>query len=99
MIAALTLAACAVAVLARTAYRRGRRRDARRLPPALGSELRMHKLECLGEPPARVDLELRLLLGEGPAERGAMATLHDLRDRFARAASLTGRRGTAARRW
>jgi len=71
MILALTLAACAVALLAWAAFRRGRGRDACRLPPALGRELRAHKLECLGEPQERVDLELRLLLGDEPPARDA----------------------------
>jgi len=71
MILALTLAACAVALLAWAAFRRGRGRDARRLPSALGRELRAHKLECLGEPQERVDLELRLLLGDEPPARDA----------------------------
>src|SRR6266403_5706698 len=69
MILALTLAACVVAMVAWAAFRRGRGRDARRLPPALGRELRAHKLECLGEPQERVDLELRLLLGDGQLTR------------------------------
>src|SRR5438132_13605187 len=69
MILALTLAACAVALLAWAAFRRGRGRDACRLPPALGRELRAHKLECLGEPQERVDPELRLLLAAEPPPR------------------------------
>ncbi len=53
-----------VVLLARAAFRAARRRAARRLPHDLTDELRRHKLECLCEPPDRVELELELLLGE-----------------------------------
>jgi hypothetical protein len=95
----LIAGACLVAVLARAAFRHGRRLGMSRLPPGLGAELRAHKLECLGEPVERVDLELRLLLGEAPSERGALMRFVDaLRHRLAPAASVFKRTGTAARR-
>ncbi len=53
-----------IIVLARSAFRLARRRAARRLAPELSAELRQHKLECLHEPPERVQLEMELLLGE-----------------------------------
>ncbi len=99
MTVALTLAASMVALLARAAFRRGLRRDTRRLPPALGCELRTHKLECLGEPLERVELELRLLLGDAPVEHGAVTVLRGgLRDPLPRAVSVTRSTGTGARR-
>jgi hypothetical protein len=64
MAALIVVVACLVAILAGATFRRARRLAAGRLPTALGAELRVHKLECLGEPPMRVDLELQLLLGE-----------------------------------
>ena len=60
----LICAASLVIVLVRTTFRTARRRAARRLPQELAAELRHHKLECLREPPERVQLELELLLGE-----------------------------------
>jgi hypothetical protein len=51
------------AVLATVAYRRGRWDGRRRLPSAVLDELVRHKLECLGEPPERVTLEMSLLFG------------------------------------
>ncbi len=107
MTAALLAAAmCLVAVLAGATFRRARRLAASRLPTALGTELRIHKLECLGEPPARVDLELRLLLGEeashagddtprsGPVGRLVDAARH----RLAHSASVARLTGRVARR-
>jgi len=94
---ALAAFAAIVTALARSAFRRGRRRDTRRLPSALGSELRAHKLGCLGEPPERVDLELRLLLGETGLDAAA-SRAGDIPGRRASQASLTSGRGTAARR-
>jgi len=61
---ALAAAAALIAVLARASFRAARRRARRALPRALRTELRRHKLECLHEPPERVELELELLLGE-----------------------------------
>ncbi|MBI3768410.1 MAG: hypothetical protein HY271_07925 [Deltaproteobacteria bacterium] len=91
--------ACVVTVLARAAFCHGRRLGTSRLPPGLGAELRAHKLECLGEPAERVDLELRLLLGEAPSERGAvMRLVGTIRHWLAPAASVFKRTGTAARR-
>jgi hypothetical protein len=49
--------------MCRAAYRRGCRRTRRVFPCGVVHELAEHKLACLGEPPARVDLELDLLLG------------------------------------
>jgi len=86
-----------VAALARSAFRRGRRRDGRRLPTALGAELRVHKLECLGEPPERVDLELRLLLGE-PDVAAVASRVRDAPGRRTSEPSVTPARGTTARR-
>ena len=60
-------AALLVAVVARLTFRAARGRAARRLPRDLAAELRHHKLECLHEPPERVQLELELLLGEPSA--------------------------------
>jgi len=60
----LICAALLVIVLARATFRAARRRAARRLPRELAAELLHHKLECLHEPPERVQLELELLLGE-----------------------------------
>jgi hypothetical protein len=45
------------------AYRRGRRAGERVLPTTVLAELSEHKLTCLGEPPERVALELKLLFG------------------------------------
>jgi len=59
-----TVACVCIALLARAAFRAARRRTLRRLPRELTAELRRHKLECLHEPPERVELELELLLGE-----------------------------------
>ncbi|HEY2385900.1 MAG TPA: hypothetical protein VGK30_02980 [Candidatus Binatia bacterium] len=55
-----------ITVLARVSFRLARRRARRALPRALRMELRRHKLDCLHEPPERVELELELLLGEHP---------------------------------
>ena len=57
-------AAALIAILARASFRAARRRARRALPCALRTELQRHKLECLHEPPERVELELELLLGE-----------------------------------
>ena len=58
------VACVCIALLARAAFCAARRRTLRRLPRELTAELRRHKLECLHEPPERVELELELLLGE-----------------------------------
>jgi hypothetical protein len=88
-----------VGALARAAFRRARRRAAPRLAPALGTELRMHKLECLGEPPQRVELELHALLGASCPEPGAMSRMVACaRDRLARVVPDLKRQGTVARR-
>lgn len=58
------VAGASVAVLLiHVAYRCGRRRRPCVLPPALLQELAAHKLQCLGEKPDRVALELELLFG------------------------------------
>jgi hypothetical protein len=54
-------------MLTRATFQAARRRAARRLPQELAAELRHHKLDCLHEPPDRVQLELELLLGEPSA--------------------------------
>jgi hypothetical protein len=64
--------ALALALLAGVGYRAGRRRRPALLPPDLVAELSVHKLECLAEPPARVALELALLVGSERATSGAV---------------------------
>jgi hypothetical protein len=59
------------AALATAAYRRGRRRGRRHLPSHVLDELARHKLDCLGEPPERVALELSLLFGVEAAPASA----------------------------
>lgn len=105
MTAACVLVVCVVGVLARAAYRRARRRASRTLPASFGDELRLHKLACLREPEARVDLELRLLLGVGASgdrdrrRSGAFAGfLRATRHRLAPTASVATGTGTGARR-
>ena len=56
-----------IGLLARMSYRAGRRRASACLSAELTAELRRHKLECLREPPERVELEIELLLGTRPA--------------------------------
>jgi hypothetical protein len=48
-------------LVALAAYSSGRRRGRVSLPASLVTELREHKLHCIGEPPERVNLELALL--------------------------------------
>lgn len=48
-------------VVTLAAYHRGRRQGRVTLPPDLVAELRGHKTRCIGEPPERVALEIRLL--------------------------------------
>ena len=73
-----------IAMAARTAFERARHRGRRRLSPVLTAELRAHKLACLGEPAARVELELTALVGDGPPrERLAARLLRTLRHRIA----------------
>ena len=66
--------ACALALvlLGGVGYRAGRRRRSALLPPDLVAELAAHKLECLAEPPARVALELALLVGSERVPRDAV---------------------------
>jgi len=66
--------ACALALvlLGGVGYRAGRRRRPALLPPDLVAELSAHKLECLAEPPARVALELALVVGSERAPLGAV---------------------------
>lgn len=65
-----TAGALALVILAGVGYRAGRRRRPALLPPDLVAELSLHKLQCLAEPPARVALELALLVGSAPADAG-----------------------------
>jgi hypothetical protein len=52
------------------AYHGGRRHGRVTLPASLITELREHKLQCIGEPPERVTLEIALLCdAEGAANR------------------------------
>jgi hypothetical protein len=76
MIALVLLGATCLgaAVLVTTAYRLGRRQGRRRLPGAVLDELVRHKLECLGEPPERVALEMSLLFGVEAAPASANGT-------------------------
>jgi hypothetical protein len=71
-LAAVVGAAAMEIVVALAAYHRGRRHGRVRLPADLVSELREHKVRCIGEPAERVDLELTLLCeadGAAPALR------------------------------
>lgn len=69
MMPTLFTSAVLIGALARAAFQAARRRAARRLPHELTVELRRHKIECLHEPPERVQLELELLLGEDSTRR------------------------------
>jgi hypothetical protein len=69
MLALTSLAALAfLAAVAFTAYQGGRRHGRVTLPASLVTELREHKLHCIGEPAERVTLEIALLCD---AEGGA----------------------------
>jgi hypothetical protein len=83
------------AALARATFQRARHRNRRPLSPTLAAELRVHKLACLREPAARVDLELTVLLGDGPPrETTAARLLRCMRHRVA----PYGRTATRTRR-
>lgn len=58
---ALAVALSIEAVVAFAAYHSGKRHGRVTLPPDLVTELRDHKLRCIGEPAERVDLEIALL--------------------------------------
>ena len=68
LLAALTGALVLVAVGV-SAYHHGRRRGRVTLPADLITELRQHKLECIGEPAERVALEIGLLCETDPTVR------------------------------
>ena len=56
--------------VALAAYHGGRRHGRVTLPASLITELREHKLHCIGEPPERVTLEIALLCdAEGAGAR------------------------------
>jgi hypothetical protein len=55
--------------VATTAYHGGRRHGRVTLPASLVTELREHKLQCIGEPPERVTLEITLLCDERAGTR------------------------------
>lgn len=96
----LALAGIGVFVLAcaRSAFRRGRRNAVRRLPAVLEAELRAHKLECLHEPPARVQLEIQLLLGERRGSAVVTRVVAAVHRRLARVApTINGTRTVAPR--
>ena len=63
MMTALTTSGALILLLlvAVVAYHRGRRRGRVTLPANLVTELREHKIHCIGEPPQRVALEIGLL--------------------------------------
>jgi hypothetical protein len=50
-----------LSAVALAAYHGGRRHGRVTLPASLVAELREHKLQCIGEPPERVTLEIALL--------------------------------------
>jgi len=67
----LTLGAgVALGLVALLAYHSGRRRGRVSLPASLVAELRQHKIQCLGEPPERVTLEIALLCESDEREVG-----------------------------
>lgn len=72
---AIVVAGAALLVLmavATGAYHRGQRQGRVRMPASLVAELRHHKVHCVGEPAARVALEIGLLCEtDGPGERPA----------------------------
>jgi hypothetical protein len=74
-IVAGVVAMIALGLAAGASYRCGRRQRGALLPVDLVEELSTHKLGCLGESPARVALEIELLLEAGHVpsvrERGA----------------------------
>lgn len=59
-------------VVALVAYQSGRRRGRVCLPASLVAELREHKIQCIGETPERVSLEIALLCESD--ERGHSAS-------------------------
>lgn len=88
-------------ILVRVAYRRSRRRATPRLPAALVAELRRHKLECMGEPPERVRLELLLLAGvedSAPSSSRIPPRLSALRHRLGRLSRANRMTETTGRR-
>lgn len=58
---AIALGIAVLCGVALGAYHRGRREGRVTLPAALVTELRQHKIGCIGEPPERVALEIGLL--------------------------------------
>jgi len=80
-----TACALALGLIGALGYRVGRRRRGPALlPPDLVAELSRHKLECLAEPPARVALELALLVGGERTTRAAVAEMAGERRRQSR---------------
>jgi hypothetical protein len=74
MITVLTagIALLVLLVIGTAAYHRGRRDGRVSLPADLVAELRTHKVDCSGEPPERVALEIRLLCdADGNAARSS----------------------------
>ena len=90
----LGAALAGAALVARWAYRLGRRRRGALLPPEILQELAAHKRECLGEPSERVALELELLFGREHAGRAARRPAHALSAPGRVAARSCGRDGS-----